>query len=541
MNPETKKGTLDMGSIREKLAVEILNNRYKTLNILRYCDGDVRDKYKGQDMMVTYKGVSKFLQVKPTWDLFETVVNGKKYYVFKSKNTYKKQNIQLFGFINNVNNFVFLKFDNVTINDIGEGEKERFHYYFPEDDVIIKSPTLRLNKLVTESKGKKTILITETQLKKIMLEQDQTVPLVQRLCNQRTLMNHMIYCKLSEVRNGLGDENLENEFDIYFSKIFNFFNRRNTLNFRKVISLILMYSNETFNILKTLGEFIDENLYRDTPSENESVEYKKIKKEVKNKLIKVAEKEDIKINELDTLLRAISELKHSKYEKSLVGPYMEKFSTMIRLDFSCDEIDEKSFKDVVKNVKKGSKQLDIVVNTLFKCITDNMSTAKPIKADLRATSDYFYNKNVIFPQGSNFEVKMMDAETDSSLSEFFSIFKQSETIKELKETHLDVYNEIINKLYKKLKRSPLAQQFLKYIKDNLAAVIFSNNVIVPMEYIAIYWSDKGQRTCTERRLSVRFKINDKNVISYIYNKDSNELILNTEPINVQDFKEINCS
>jgi hypothetical protein len=136
---------------------------------------------------------------------------------------------------------------------------------------------------------------------------------------------------------------------------------------------------------------------------------------------------------------------------------------------------------------------------------------------------------------------MMDAETDSSLSEFFSIFKQSETIKELKETHLDVYNEIINKLYKKLKTSPIAQQFLKYIKDNLAAVIFSNNVIVPMEYIAIYWSDKGQRTCTERRLSVRFKINDKNVISYIYNKDSNELILNTVPINVQDFKEINCS
>ena len=115
MNPETKKGTLDIGSIRENLAVQILNNRYKTLNILRYCDGDVRDKYKGQDMMVTYKGVSKFLQVKPTWDLFETVVNGKKYYVFKSKNTYKKQNIQLFGFINNVNNFVFLKF--IAIDD----------------------------------------------------------------------------------------------------------------------------------------------------------------------------------------------------------------------------------------------------------------------------------------------------------------------------------------------------------------------------------------------------------------------------------------
>lgn len=541
MNPTTKKGTLDFGSAREKLAIDILNTEYNDSSILRYCDGDVRDKYKGQDMLFTNDGIDQHIQVKPTRDLYETTIDGKLTYVFKSKNNYKPENIQIFAFVDNENNYVFFDFNDVKIEDEGQQSLQRYSYIFDGDSIMIKSPSLRLNKLVTESKGKKTILITETQLKKIMLEQDSTVPLVQRLCNQRTLMNHMIYCKLSEVRNGLGDENLKNEFDVYFSKIFNFFNRRNTLNFRKVIRLMLMHSNETFNILKTLGEFIDENLYTDTPSENESDEYKKIKKEVKNKLIKVSEKEDIKINELDTLLRAISELKHSKYEKSLVGPYMEKFSTMIRLDFSCDEIDEKSFKDIVKNVKKGSKQLDIVVNTLFKCIIDNMSTAKPIKADLRATSDYFYNKNVIFPQGSNFEVKMMDTETDSSLSEFFSIFKQSETIKELKETHLDVYNEIINKLYKKLKTSPIAQQFLKYIKDNLAAVIFSNNVIVPMEYITIYWSDKGQRTCTERRLSVRFKINDKNVISYIYNKDSNELILNTEPINVQDFKEINCS
>jgi hypothetical protein len=71
-------------------------------------------------------------------------------------------------------------------------------------------------------------------------------------------------------------------------------------------------------------------------------------------------------------------------------------------------------------------------------------------------------------------------------------------------------------------------------------IFFDKNIVVPIEYINIYWSDKGQKQCKEKRLSIRFKIVDKNVVSYIYDKNSTELKINTNPINVVDFTEINC-
>jgi hypothetical protein len=66
-------------------------------------------------------------------------------------------------------------------------------------------------------------------------------------------------------------------------------------------------------------------------------------------------------------------------------------------------------------------------------------------------------------------------------------------------------------------------------------MFFENNIVVPIQHIKLYWSNKGQKTCAESRLSIRFKIVDKNVVSYIYDRESNELQLNTQPIKVGDF------
>jgi hypothetical protein len=219
---------------------------------------------------------------------------------------------------------------------------------------------------------------------------------------------------------------------------------------------------------------------------------------------------------------------------------MEKYQTSLELKYKCDKFEKRNFSEIVELVKSGEKGLVEVVNDLIECITNNMKQTNPVKADLKATSDFYYNGKKIFDNGDLFEVKMMDTAVDSYLSEFFSIFKSSKTIQRIKETHLDVYNNIIDYLHLELFDHPIAVKFLEDVTNNLAGIFFENNVVVPIKHIKLYWSNKGQKTCTESRLSIRFKIVDKNVISYLYDRESNELELNTEPINVGDFKEIDC-
>jgi Fe-Mn family superoxide dismutase len=159
MNPQTKKGTLDYGSSRESLALEILNKEYGNSNITRFCDGDVRDKYKGQDMKLTREDISEYIQVKPTRDLYETNIDGQVKYVFKSKNKYTPNNINIFAFIDNIKNYVFFDFKNVEVKDDGGQSKERYSYIFKSENIKFKSDRLYLSKInLTESITKRELL-----------------------------------------------------------------------------------------------------------------------------------------------------------------------------------------------------------------------------------------------------------------------------------------------------------------------------------------------------------------------------------------------
>ena len=40
----------------------------------------------------------------------------------------------------------------------------------------------------------------------------------------------------------------------------------------------------------------------------------------------------------------------------------------------------------------------------------------------------------------------------------------------------------------------------------MSGIIYEGDLIVPIEYIDLYWSNKGQRGCDEKRLSIRFRI-----------------------------------
>jgi Fe-Mn family superoxide dismutase len=160
MNVKTKEGTLDTGIKRENIAIELLDSKIKNLTYLRFCDGDKRDKYKGQDMMLTKDGVVKYLQVKPTTDLYQTNKNGETIYVFKSKNKYTTYNVQIFGFVKDENEHIFFDFEpsKIEIKDNGVQSKERYSYIFKSNSLKFKSNTLNLRKLFTESITKRELL-----------------------------------------------------------------------------------------------------------------------------------------------------------------------------------------------------------------------------------------------------------------------------------------------------------------------------------------------------------------------------------------------
>jgi len=538
LNPQTQRGTLNRGIEREKIAVDIFNSKYKDLQINQFCDGDIRDKYNGQDMFITKGGVSKYVQVKPFVDLYESKdENENLIYIFKSKNKYNPNNIQIFAFINNRNNYIFFDFENVKIKDEGGSSKERFSYIFKPEDKKFQSPSLNIQKLnITESKK---IVITKKQLQQITeaisigIESEN---LLDDLCAFGD--SNSIYCKFkNEVVDKIIGEEKQEVIDA-LNTIINFYypaysyiktkkERRDIVFGRGIFTKMLelaMLSDLPGNFIKVIASFILDD-------EFDGTETKKRLENLKTSPIRNTSK-------LDEFLRIVRKQKYAEYEESLVGPYMKSYPTFLSLNYKCGEDSESSFVKLVNTILQYPETEDVYIKKVVDCVLSNMESITPIKADLMATSDFYYNGKKVFSKDDKFEVKMMDTSVDSYLSEFFSIFKSSEVSK-LKPTHLRVYNKIISEIFNKIKEGGVGEQFLGLIRKNLKGIIFEENVLVPMENIEIYWSNKGQSGCKEKRLSIRFKV-VKNGITYIYNPQSNELELNTNSVSNISFKKIIC-
>ena len=70
-----------------------------------------------------------------------------------------------------------------------------------------------------------------------------------------------------------------------------------------------------------------------------------------------------------------------------------------------------------------------------------------------------------------------------------------------------MYNELIQRVFNWLTtNNPLAEDYLNKVKSQIGGIIYEYDTIVPIEYIDLYWSNKGQRGCDEKRLSIRFRI-----------------------------------
>ena len=427
LNPKTKKGTLNRGIEREKIAIEILNTKNKNSQITQFCDGDTRDKYKGQDMFVTEDGNSKYIQVKPTFDLYESKdENNNIIYVFKSKNKYDPNNIQIFAFIDNRNNYIFFDFKDVEVKDEGGTSKERFSYIFKSESKKFESPSLNIKKLnLTESKK---IVITKKQLQRIteaILIGFDRENLLDDLCSFGD--TNSIYCKFkNEVLDKISDQEKQEVIDA-LNTIINFYypaysyiktkkERRDIVFGRGIFTKMLelaMLSDLPGNFMKVIANFILDD-------EFDGTETKKRLENLKTSPIRNTSK-------LDEFLRTVRKQKYTEYEESLVGPYMKSYRTFLSLNYKCGEDSESSFVKLVNTILQNPETEDVYIKKVVDCVLSNMESITPIKADLMATSDFYYNGKKVFSKDDKFEVKMMDTSVDSYLSEFFSIFNNLKT------------------------------------------------------------------------------------------------------------------
>lgn len=360
-------------------------------------------------------------------------------------------------------------------------------------------------------------IITESQYnyifeKQLSLDIDVGKNYLNKLCKSSKNINSGA-CKLQQLRPSLDDE-LKKELDTSITTLYKFFGWKNSGVLPKIIELSLETPEKVVSSLKTISDFINDKTFKND--------------ETKRRLRQLKTMTTIP-DDLDDILRVARQKEYSKYEDSFVGDYFEENRTGLSLSYKCgDEIDIK-FLDIIEKFRGLSKnQFKKYLNDIKMCIISSLDEGIAVKSDVKTKTPLYVEEDgekiEVFPAGSIFEIKKMDTGIDSYLSEFFSVFKQSSN-KELKSTHLNVYNAVIQGIYEWIKRK--GKPYLEKIKSNMSGMIYDNYTIIPIEYIELYWSNLGQRGCNERRLSIRFRIkpeySGKSIPGYVFTQTSNIL------------------
>lgn len=342
---------------------------------------------------------------------------------------------------------------------------------------------------IKENKGI-NILITKSQYDFLNEMSKRYTSTVQKLCyNQK---QNKPFCKLYEMRKKLSEDD-KVELDIAMEDLDKYFRFKNVGMFPVIVDLALKDEGRTISYLKLISDFVWDDAYDDT-------ETKRIINRQKNR-------KDIDVEDVADLAKQARTAEHQRYEQSFVGDHFEKKSTFLRLNHYCDDDAKETLFNILTQVKSEERTLDIVFDQMKRCIEKSLTQGTYyLKADIVSKRDLTYDGEVIFPSGTHFEVKKMDPFIDSYLSEFFSIFKETEKI-QFKGEYVEMYNELIQRVFNWLTtNNPLAEDYLNKVKSQIGGIIYEYDTIVPIEYIDLYWSNKGQRGCDEKRLSIRFRI-----------------------------------
>ena len=356
----------------------------------------------------------------------------------------------------------------------------------PKEQVIPDKGKSKKEKL--EESKRLNILITDSQYK-ILNEVVNQDNIILKLCGGNNEFN--IFCSLFDYYTTLNSD-LQTDLLTSVEELNSYFRFKKVGMFPTIIKLALQEPEKTVNYLKLIADFVYNNKFDKT-------ETKRIINKQKNR-------KDISVNDVEELVRDARKLEHQKYEERFHGDFFKKKTTFLRLNYTCDDDVKETLFDILTRVGSKERTIDDVYEQVKRCILKTFEKGiYYVKADIESTTDFTCSGETIFNAGSNFEVKKMDPFVDSYLSEFLSIFKETEKI-QFKGQYIEIYNELVQRLYEWLASSDEATAYLDKVKSQISAMIYEYDIIVPMNYIELYWSNKGARGCGEKRLSIRFRI-----------------------------------
>ena len=356
----------------------------------------------------------------------------------------------------------------------------------PKEQVIPDKGKSKKEKL--EESKRLNILITDSQYK-ILNEVVNQDNIILKLCGGNNEFN--IFCSLFDYYTTLNSD-LQTDLLTSIEELNSYFRFKKVGMFPTIIKLALQEPEKTVNYLKLIADFVYNNKFDKT-------ETKRIINKQKNR-------KDISVNDVEELVRDARKLEHQKYEERFHGDFFKKKTTFLRLNYTCDDDVKETLFDILTRVGSKERTIDDVYEQVKRCILKTFEKGiYYVKADIESTTDFTCSGETIFNAGSNFEVKKMDPFVDSYLSEFLSIFKETEKI-QFKGQYIEIYNELVQRLYEWLASSDEATAYLDKVKSQISAMIYEYDIIVPMNYIELYWSNKGARGCGEKRLSIRFRI-----------------------------------
>lgn len=350
--------------------------------------------------------------------------------------------------------------------------------------------------LVRHNKIKPTKKHKSTKPHKQTLPLDVETNYIDFLCEKTKNHTDTPYCELAKLSKKFQPEEVAS-LNKSINSLFKVFKSKPSGSIPRIIKLALLENTSIVKFLENISEFITNDEY-----DNEKT---------KRKLEKLSKKgSTISLTELDEILKSVS----NKYEESFVGEgkVFNKKTTSLKLEYNCDKTLKANFFNLVKQIKNDKVGEEQIINNITECIGNTIKTTTPIKADVvTKVSLKLSGGSEIFSAGTYFEVKDFQYYTDSHLSEFFSVFKQTINIKE-KPEYIKIYDNLIFGLYKSIKDKQ--KDFLEDIKKNIGGIILADNLIFKIEDIDLYWSFKGQRK-NENRLSIRYQLKPgKEIIAY---------------------------
>jgi len=366
----------------------------------------------------------------------------------------------------------------------------------------------------------------------------ENIDALTELCSKET---DSIYCGLRDKILELGLTE-QNELLEDINTIYNFFKVdlkiNNTTVFRNVIETIL--GLDYFgNAIRVLASTMKKGHVVLTSGEV----LETTKKSIRDALHKLLSSgDDFTLENMEELLKNVRMIGHQEYERSFVGDNFEYIGGSWRMPNL--DLEVNSFWKLVLLVYKGNLKENFLYKRIIDTIVKNKAEIfETAKADLRVVNNLKVGDKVIFPKGSYIEVKKMDYATDSYMSEFYAIYKNSDLKTNLEKEGVDeekfrfFYNRIIDNVYNYLKDE--GKSIITEAENHINGIMYDKNILIPridekgQKNFEFYWSNKGQRDCSkDHRLSIRFRPLKEKVVGYVYNNQTKSVQLTPQRVDI---------